>query len=174
MDDGKLSLDENVVSAETAWEMYRQHPTFILERVVFSQFEKRLKDHRKQVEKKFSSLSGELEALAHDRLLFPRQTHNHRGEPVFDLSAAKPKLREDVAAKRHEGKTASEFRKTRPEYKGFKPDIFKGRISQEVRRQKCINHLEQDRLEKELQRKERAEKARVVKERERQLRKGNA
>jgi hypothetical protein len=35
--------------------------------------------------------------------LFPRQTENHRGEPVFDLSAAKLFLRADVA----EGKKAS-------------------------------------------------------------------
>ena len=36
--------------------------------------------------------------LARNRKLYPRTTHNERGEPVFDMSSAKALLRKDVNA----------------------------------------------------------------------------
>ena len=87
-------------------------------------------------------------ALARDRLLYPRQTHNDRGEPLFDLSVAKLLLREDVKANRHVTMKPSEFQRTRTEYMPFKPSIFKHRIYQEVRRKKYLYYLELKRAEK--------------------------
>ena len=69
LEDGKLSLDESNVSAEMAWmTLYREHPKFVLEGVCFSQFKERLKDHRKQVEKRAQKVSVEVAALVHDQL----------------------------------------------------------------------------------------------------------
>jgi hypothetical protein len=53
------------------------------------------------VKARINQSERETQALAHDRLLYPRQTHNHRGEPVFDLSVAKQFLLDDVKDKKH-------------------------------------------------------------------------
>jgi hypothetical protein len=92
--------------------------------------------------------SAELQALNKDRKLYPRQSHNHRGEPVFDLSPAKALLREDVKNKLHTTMSSSELRATSPEYMCFKPKKFKDRIPQEVKTQKFLHHLELQRSRK--------------------------
>lgn len=71
---GILPLEEHELSAEEAWEMCYQHMAeFVTAGVVFSQFEARLKDHRRQVKKDLmQSRKGE-EAMKKDRLLFPRE-----------------------------------------------------------------------------------------------------
>jgi hypothetical protein len=55
----------------------------------------------------------------HDRLLFPRQMENCRGEPVFDLSAAKLLLRTDVADGKHLTMKPLQLKLTRDEYKPY-------------------------------------------------------
>ena len=160
LEEGILSLDENEVSAEDAWEVYRHLPEFVAPGVVFSQFKERLKDHRKQVMKRRNQSEREIQALAHDRQLYPRQTHNHRGEPVFDLSIAKQFLKEDVRNNKHTTMTPSELQKTRPEYMTFKPNKFKHRIYQEVRRQKFIFYLELKRAKKQQKQREQREQLR--------------
>ena len=89
----------------------------------------------------------ESECLAHDRRLFPRQTENHRGEPVFDLSAAKLLLRADVEEGKHNQLTPSQLQASRLEYHPFNAKKFKHHIYQEVRRQKFINYLNQRRAQ---------------------------
>jgi hypothetical protein len=150
LEEGILSLDEHKVSTKDAWEVYRQLPEFV--DVVFSQFQVRVNDHRKLVKKRSNQSETEMQALLHDRQLFPRQTHNHRGEPVFDFSVAKQLLREDVRDKKHTTMVPSELQRTRPEYMTFKPNKFKHRIYQEVRRQKFIFYLELKRDAEKLRR----------------------
>jgi hypothetical protein len=50
LEEGLLSLDENEVSAETAWRMFKEKPQF--KHVEFDQFKLRLRDHRKQIQNK--------------------------------------------------------------------------------------------------------------------------
>ena len=95
LEDGILHLDENVVSAETAWVNMYSHLAES-KAVPFQQFKERLKDHRMQVQKRYNNSVREKQALLHDRQLHKRQTHNHRGELEFDLTNAKNHLREDV------------------------------------------------------------------------------
>ena len=141
LESGFLSLKENEVSATQAWEHYRNLPEF--SNVAFSQFKEQLKSHRDQVGKKRSLSVKQSMALDHDRLIHPCQDFNDRSERVFDRSKAKQLLREDVKNKKHEAMIPSKLQRSRPEeYMQFKPDIFKGRIYQEVRRQKFINYLE--------------------------------
>jgi hypothetical protein len=52
--------------------------------------------------------------------LHPRATHNHRGEPVFDLSDAKHLLQEDVKNGMHTRLSPSDMQLTRPEYVSLK------------------------------------------------------
>jgi hypothetical protein len=138
---GHLPVHEHELSAEEAWDLVYQHMAEFVT-VVFSQFEARLRDHRRQVRKNISRAISESESLAHDRLLFPRSNVNQRGEPVFDLSPAKLLLRADVAAGLHTRMTPTELQNSRPvEYGPFNAKKFKHRIYQEVRRQKFINYL---------------------------------
>ena len=143
LETGLLPLEASDVSAREAWDLVYSHlPAFITPAVPYSQFVNRLRDHRRQVKRAKQRSLRELQVLRQERQLFPRETHNQRGEPVFDLSPAKPLLRDDIKMKRHEGMTPSEFQQTRPEYKQFKKTKFKFRIYQEIRRQKFVNYLE--------------------------------
>ena len=140
--DGVLPLDEEELSAEDAWNMMYVHmPEFVT--IVFDQFKARLKGHRQQVKRAKGAQTSEVDALMHDRSIHPRHPYNKKGEPVFDLSEAKPLLRKDVAEEKHLNMSLDDLWKTRPEYCDFwDKDFFKRRVRQEVRRVKYMYYLE--------------------------------
>ena len=146
LEDGVLPVDENACSAEDAFQIYRQYAQFA--GIKFDQFKERLKGHREQLQKLHERSNLEAEALARDRQLYPRNTHNQRGEPVFDLSEAKYLLREDVKDKKHTTVSAEALRQSRPQYRVFESEIFRRRIKQEVRRQKFVYYLSLKRAKK--------------------------
>jgi hypothetical protein len=149
LETGVLPIDAEEMSAEEAWTIcYRHMAEFVRAGVVFDQFKERLQDHRKQVRDQTTRATHEEEALEHDRGIFPRQTRNHRGEPVFDVSNAKMLLRGDVADGKHLTMQPALLQQSRREYHPFKPRKFKERIYQEVRRVKFLNYLEQKRADK--------------------------
>lgn len=135
-------------TAEELWPFYRKQPEFVKEKVMFSQFAERLADHRKQAERTKDLARRDSRDVQRDRSLYPRKTHNQRGELVWDIHPAKKKLRKDVKRGKHLKMTPSELRQTRPEYRLFRKSIFRQRIYQEVRLQKFINWLELDRVMK--------------------------
>jgi len=141
---GKL----NGMTAEEAWGVFQHDRVVQEDKVIFDQFKVRLKGYIKtfQVEQKRSL--EESEALAHDRALYARKTHNQRGELVFDLSPAKELLRQDISAAKHVSMSAANLQKTRAEYMKFRTDIFRRRVKQEVMRQKYVAHLNRNRMEK--------------------------
>ena len=145
LENGTLTLDEDLVSAEEAWVIYRDDPAF--EGVGFAQFKVRLGAHRCQVKKRRSTSQRDAAAVAHDLVLNPRKTHNHRGERVFDTSPAKLLLREDVEIMLHTSLSFEDLWKSRPEYQEFPFPVFRKRVHQAERRRKMINHLEHKRLE---------------------------
>ena len=148
---GILPLTEDELSAEDAWNsVYVHMPEFIM--VAFSQFEARLKDHRKQVTKLKVAASTQQDAFERDRGLHPRRTHDRRGRLVFDMSSAKAKLREDVSNDAHLNTSPTRLHRSRPEYQQFSLDEFRPRIYQEVRRQKFIYYLACKRAQKQQQR----------------------
>jgi hypothetical protein len=148
--DGHLSLDENVVSAEKAFQVYKARRPEAFVDVGFDQFKQRLKDHRKQVKKLHEASQWEEAAFAHDRLLVqPQGTHNHRDEPIFDKSAAQELLRQDVKDRQHDKMPPMDLWHSRPEYQVFALKIFRHRIYQEEHLQKYWNHLEDKRKKKE-------------------------
>jgi hypothetical protein len=110
--------------------------------VVLEQFAARLKDHRKQGAEEHAPAQEEEACFKHDRNLCPRATHNHRGEPMFDMSVAKELLRADVKNREHEDKTARQLQLTRDEYKLFDETVFQNRVLQEIRRSKYIHYLQ--------------------------------
>jgi hypothetical protein len=144
LEDGILDVD--APSARNAWdECYSKLAEFA--NVPFEQFQKRLADHRDQHQRRLSKATMEEICYERDKLMHTRQDRNNRGELVFDLHPAKLLLREDVESGLHDQMTPSDFQATRPEYMLFKPNKFKERIYQEVRRKKFLYYLELKRVQ---------------------------
>lgn len=117
--------------------------------VPFDQFEVRYKEATKKAAKRRARSAEEEVWLVRDRLLHPRQSHNHRGEPVFDMDIpAKEQLREDVKNKLHKRMTPSELWEYRDVYTKYKLNKFRPRIYQEIRRCKMLNWLDKQRRKK--------------------------
>jgi hypothetical protein len=144
-------LDVDAPSAKNAWdECYSKLAEFA--NVPFEQFQKRLADHRDQHQRQLSKATMEEILYERDKLMHTRQDRNNRGELVFDLHPAKLLLREDVESGENERMTPSDFQGTRPEYMLFKPNKFKERIYQEVKRKKYLYYLELKRLQEKKKR----------------------
>lgn len=152
---GVISLDETDSAEDLFYGMYCHTPEFIAEQVGFHQFKQQLSDHRKQLKPKMEAPSWEAAALAHDRLLFPKKTHNHRGEKIFYWSDAFNLLKQDVAEKKHLQMTPTDLRLMRTEYQDFSLAIFDQRIRQAVRKERLINWKNDKREEATNERRER-------------------
>jgi hypothetical protein len=100
--------------------------------IVLDQFSARLKDHRKQGLEEHATAQEEEECFTHDRKLCPRATHNHRGEPMFDMFPAKKLLQADVKNREHKDKTARQLQLTREEHKQFDRKMFHDHVLQEI------------------------------------------
>ena len=139
----KISIHENIISAETLWEeRYKNAKAFVEEKIPFEQFKARLKDHRSQVSKQRSRVIDDAGAVRRHRTLFPRKKRNNRGELVFDFHPAKEFLRADIKEGLHTGKTLAQFWSTCKEYQEFDAKILRQRIYQEIKYTKFVNHLE--------------------------------
>lgn len=76
------------------------------------------------------------DALKNDRRLFPKKSHNYRGEPQWDGSAAQSWLRIDVAEGKPDECSPKELYKTRKAYQVYPLKVFREHIHQEIRFQK--------------------------------------
>ena len=157
LESGMLPLDDDVVSAEEAWEeMHFALPEF--EHVVFPQFKARLKDHRKQVGRRQNAKNHLLAAFRHDQQLRAQGhlpgggTHDHHGNLIFERSAAKPLLKQDVIDEKHKEMTPDELHETRDEFKEWSLPIFRRRLRQEIASQKWLHCLDCKRAAKLLKR----------------------
>ena len=139
---GRLPLEESELTADEAWDLQYVHmPEFVT--VVFSQFKARLKDHRKQVARQAGASRIQHQAFQHDRQLYPRSTHNRRGEPVFDLSEAKKFLILDIADENHINMPIEDLFNSRTAYwQHYKLDYFRRRVRQQVRASKFNYYLQ--------------------------------
>jgi hypothetical protein len=78
-------------------------------------------------------------AMAHDRLLFPVPTHNHRGEPWWPGSEAQRLLALDVDDNKHITMKPRQLYNTRAEYYDNYPlQVFRDHIYQEVKLRKFV------------------------------------
>ena len=143
---GDLSLDNTEVSAEVAWVKYKQYEAF--SNVPFSQFKTNLEGHREQERKARAARTFEEAAMERDRRLYPRKYRNHRGKLEYDLSDAKPFLRDDVKAGKHNLMSVEQLWRSRQEYCHFTLAGFRPLVKQEIRRWKMVNTLELKRANK--------------------------
>jgi hypothetical protein len=147
---GIIPLEDRECNPREAWDAWFSHLVeFIEEKVTYDQFEPRFKDHRKQITSKKLRSMHEMQEFLNHRRLHPQQSHDHKGQPIFDVHPAKPLLQDDVRMKRHLGMSPMALKATRQEYGDFQLKIFRQHIYQEVRRQKFIYFLNVKRAEKQ-------------------------
>lgn len=157
LEPGGWLYDEEDADPVVLYSVYRhQHEEF--QDVPFDQFKVRLNEYRKQTEKRRARSKQEEEWMVHDRQIHPRQSHNHRGEPVFDLDEAKTLLRGDIENGLHKTMTPMELRESRTAYQKFTINKFRPRIYQEIRRNKYMTYLDHKRTEKRRQFQEKKKK----------------
>ena len=133
-----LPLDDDEYSAAEAWrDVYSRMAEF--EEVPFKQFEKQLKAHRKQVQRREDEAIADELRLANFRIDFPAPV-TFRGSPTHVL------LRKDVEEEMEQGDgyemAADIFQSLRPEYEAMPSREFGQRLRQERRYRKFCNHLE--------------------------------
>jgi hypothetical protein len=77
---------------------------------------------------------------------YPRdETHEHQEKLIFDRSPAKDLLRQVIKDGAYPRLSPMQLWNTRPEYKLFDLNVFKGRIYQEIRLAKFFNWCEMKR-----------------------------
>lgn len=101
-----------------------------------AKFKSRLLSMHKAIQEAKKRASADEASLLHDRLLYPRPTHNHRGEPLWVDHEASELLEIDVGNNFYEGKQPEELWKSRLQYKDFLLETFRGHLYQEIQTQK--------------------------------------
>ena len=161
---GVLTLDEELLSAEQAWECYRNEEAFFL--VPFKQFKRQLKAHRQQVLKLVKESAVQYEAFRKDLATQQHFTHYLDGRPIFAASAAHKLLKADIEPRFSEDKIdVVSLQATREEYKSWSPVEFKRRVYQEVRYWKFVAYMEEKRQDLRNRKTEKMEKATAAKKR---------
>ena len=98
----------------------------------YSKFGSRLYYLRKKAAQRKGRADEDDEALAHDRNIFPLQTEDTRGRPIWAGSEAQKLLRQDIENDLHKTKKPKELYEEREEYyNDFDLDFFRNKIYQE-------------------------------------------
>jgi hypothetical protein len=100
-----------------------------------SHFRDCLRDLRRQIIEKNNSAASDSAALARDRLIYPKATHNHRGEPQWDGDGSKAEqlLRKDMDEGKHDIMKPMDLYESRKDYYDDYPlGVFRGHIHQEA------------------------------------------
>lgn len=137
---GVLTLDEELMPAEQAWEVYGPMDSFQL--VPFKQFKRQLKAHRQQVLKLVTKSTPEYEAFRRDQATQEQFTHYASGRPIFAASSAHKLLKQDVSELFKEAINIGNLHQTRPEFASWTRAEFTRRVYQEVRYWKFVGYLE--------------------------------
>ena len=122
--DGSLPIDEKLLPADMAWEIYRYQPEFVKEHITEEQFKRNLASNREQMAKKHEESDRQMAAYIHDLALYPVKEHKPDGKPVFLHHPAHEKLHEDVEEEIHKQMDPVSFKKSRDEYKPWGKNTF--------------------------------------------------
>ncbi|CAB9523470.1 expressed unknown protein [Seminavis robusta] len=142
----------NSLEAKDVFDDYTERYKYIFCDVPFSQFKAKYNETIKKAEAaQRRARSAQEEAwMKHDSRLYPRQTHNHRGEPIFDVDIeAKETLHYDIKHELHKRMTPKELWQYREVYSKYKLDTFRQRIYQYQKQVKCLNKPEKKPKEKD-------------------------
>jgi len=167
---GAIPIDSESMKPSDA---YLQRPEYVESDPEYRLFSSRLRALRKQLTERHDLAAADSAALAHDRQIHPKKTHNYRGEPRWEGSEAERLLREDMDEGKHETMKPMKLYQSRPEYKQhcFTVDVFRGHIHQEVRHRKFMNYLEYKQEKDKKKEQQKRDKAFEKKENEKQQKK---
>ena len=126
--DGVITSDMDIATAKSKRALYQN--------ISDDLFKSRLNGMKEIVKKGLERAAEDKEALMEDRMLHPRPKTNHRGEPEWNESRAKELLLEDMDERVHLKLTPEELWESRPEYKLFYLETFRGHIHQEIHTRK--------------------------------------
>jgi hypothetical protein len=133
---GDIPLDGNVMEAR---EVYLQRPEFA--DFEYAHFRDRLRYLRSQIKEKKDSATSARAALAHDRQIYPKATHNNRGEPRWEGSEMERLLRLDMDDGKDKSMKPIDLYQSRKEYsENYTLSVFRKHIDQEQRRRKMLAH----------------------------------
>lgn len=145
---GLLTTDNSVMGAKEVYELYkREEPSF--EKVSWKNFPERLKRLRNKVTDKNDRSARDAAALQHDRTIYPKPTHNHRNEPIWEGSVAQKFLEKDIDEGKHLLMEKKALFLSRPEYQLFDKNVFRGHVYQELKKRKFIAYCKTTKRGKE-------------------------
>lgn len=101
-------------------------------------FPQRLRAARQKTVELNERSAFDVDAIAHDRVVFPINATNHLNEPRWEGSDAQIFLRNDVSSKLHQNMKPQELHRLRAAYLKFSLKTFREHIYQEDKRQKYI------------------------------------
>lgn len=130
---GNIPLDPKEMEPA---QVYLQRPEFAS--FAYEHFRDRLRDLRAQIRASKHCASSDSAALAHDRRIYPKKTHNHRGEPRWEGSEAERLLKQDMDEGKNKTLKPIDLHQSRKEYKLYPLTVFRKHIDQEERRRKYI------------------------------------
>jgi hypothetical protein len=78
--------------------------------------------------------SSDSAALTHGQRIYPKKTHNHRGEPRWEVSEAERLLTLDIDKGKNKSLKPIDLHHSRNEYKMYPLTVFRNHIDQEERR----------------------------------------
>jgi hypothetical protein len=131
---GEIPLDSDDMQPMI---VYHQRPEFI--DFEYTRFRDRLRELRNQIIEKTARAASDSAAHARDRQIYPKPTHNHRGEPRWEGSEAERLLRVDMDENKHKNMKPMELYNTREEYyDNYKLVVFRKHIDQEERCRKFL------------------------------------
>lgn len=139
--DGTIPIDRTLMGPKVAYEMSEVFKLF-----EYAYFRNKLNDLRNKYKERRNWAQEDDAALASDMLVYDRPTHNARGEPLWDGSAAQPLLKLDLPRYLKKKKKGSKIKprdlyRSRPEYKVFKLKTFRKHVYQEIKLGKFHNYL---------------------------------
>lgn len=153
LENGVIPLEDDVITAEIAWDtIYRHVPEIIEEKVVYEQFGPALKRHRSAVGKKQRHFKVQMDALEHDTQFMHHDTHDRRGVKKFHGTHAHELLKQDIRDEKHIEMGAEGLYWWREEYwdedETWDLAFFKRRVRQEAATQKFNHFMEIKRVKK--------------------------
>ncbi|GKY90939.1 hypothetical protein MPSEU_000066700 [Mayamaea pseudoterrestris] len=128
LESGRVPLESNYMKPK---DVYNLRPEY--QATDYSKFAGRLRSLRKILLDRKERAVSDTEAYNHDRLLYPKPTHNERGEPRWEGSAASLFLDADIDEYLEGNATPQELYASRDEYQEYSLKVFSDKIQQVLR-----------------------------------------
>lgn len=138
---GTISLDTKVMPPRMVRQHYLNRPEFQQFLAENSEAQKtrwrsNLARLRNKIIKKKHTSNNDAQALAHDRLIHPKPTTDHKGIPHWDGSEAQRLMNLDIDNNKHKRFTKAAFHLSRAEYATMPKKLFRDRVYKELRKRK--------------------------------------